>query len=95
MMKSIKDFSKKWCCEHSNKGCKVQCDGCWQIKSAWGCEQHNMELACEAGANYVLKKFEKELKRRMFEDYNQGAEEDEIAQGCMASMIAFIKQLKK
>ena len=53
-MKSIKEFSKEWCCEHSNKGCKEQCDGCWQIKSAWGCEQHNMELACETGANYVL-----------------------------------------
>jgi hypothetical protein len=60
-MKSIKEFSKEWCSEHSNKGCKEQCDGCWQIKSAWGCEQHNMELACEAGANYVLECFESVL----------------------------------
>lgn len=60
-MKSIKEFSKGWCCEHSNKGCKEQCDGCWQIKSAWGCEQHNMELACEAGANYVIEEIEELL----------------------------------
>lgn len=48
----------------------------------------------EAGANYVLNEIEKELKRRMLEDYNQGAEEDEIAHGCMASMIMFVRQLK-
>ena len=48
-----------------------------------------------AGANYVLDIVEKELQRRMLEDYNQGAEEDEIAQGCMASMIMFVRQLKK
>lgn len=47
------------------------------------------------GANYVLNEIEKELQRRMLEDYNQGAEEDEIAQGCMASMIMFVRQLKK
>lgn len=38
---------------------------------------------------------EKELQRRMLEDYNQDAEEDEIAQGCMASMIMFVRQLNK
>jgi hypothetical protein len=54
-MKSIKEKAKKWCSEHSNKGCTEQCDGCWQLKQAWGCEQHNMETAYEAGANYVLK----------------------------------------
>ena len=47
------------------------------------------------GANHVLEQIEKELTRRMLEDYNQGAEEDEIAQGCMASMIMFVRQLKK
>jgi len=47
------------------------------------------------GANYVLEEIEKELTRRMLEDYNQGAEEDEVAQGCMASMIMFVRQLKK
>ena len=57
-MKSIKDKAKKWCSEHSNKGCTEQCDGCWQLKQAWGCEQHNMETAYEAGANYVLERIE-------------------------------------
>jgi len=56
-MKSIKERAKKWCSEHSNKGCTEQCDGCWQLKQAWGCEQHNMETAYEAGANYVLEQF--------------------------------------
>ena len=36
MMKSIKEFSKEWCCE-----------------------QHNLELAFEAGANYVLEEVKK------------------------------------
>lgn len=49
----------------------------------------------EAGANYVLDEIEKELQRRMLEDYNQDAEEDEVAQGCMASMVMFVRQLKK
>lgn len=53
-MKSIKEKAKKWCSEHSNKGCTEQCDGCWQLKQTLGCEQHNMEMAYEAGANYVL-----------------------------------------
>ena len=53
-MKSIKEKSKEWCSNHSNKGCTEQCDGCWQLKQAWGCEQHNMETAYVAGANYVL-----------------------------------------
>ena len=38
---------------------------------------------------------EKELTRRMLEDYNEGAEEDEIAQGCMASLIMFVRQMKE
>jgi len=58
-MKSIKEKAKKWCSEHSNKGCTEQCDGCWQLKQAWGCEQHNMETAYEAGANYVLEQIMK------------------------------------
>lgn len=94
-MKSIKDSAKEWCSEHSNKGCKEQCDGCWQIKQPCWCEQHNMEEAYMQGANYVLDEIEKELTRRMLEDYNQGANEDEVAQGCMATMIMFVKQLKK
>ena len=44
-MKSIKEKAKKWCGEHSNKGCTEQCGDCWQLKQAWGCEQHNMETA--------------------------------------------------
>lgn len=61
-MKSIKDKAKKWCNEHSNKGCTEQCDGCWQLKQAWGCEQHNMETAYEAGANYVIAEIENIVK---------------------------------
>ena len=61
-MKSIKEKSKEWCSNHSNKGCTEQCDGCWQVKLVFGCEQHNMELAYEAGANYVLEEIEKLIK---------------------------------
>ena len=43
----------------------------------------------------VLDAIEKELTRRMLEDYNEGAEEDEIAQGCMASLIMFVRQMKE
>jgi len=59
------------------------------------CKQEWCEMAARASANYVLDEIEKELKRRMLEDYNQGMKEDEIAQVCMASMIEFIEQLKK
>ncbi len=43
----------------------------------------------------VLDAIEKELTRRMLEDYNTGAEEDEIAQGCMASFIMFVRRIKE
>ena len=48
----------------------------------------------------VLDAIEKELTRRMLEDYNLGVEEDEIerdeiAQGCMASLIMFVRQMKE
>lgn len=43
----------------------------------------------------VLDVIEKELTRRMLEDYNEGVEEDEIAQGCMASLIMFVRQMKE
>ena len=82
-MKSIKEFSKEWCSEHSNKGCKEQCDGCWQIKSTWGCEQHNMELACEAGANYVLD--------LLIEEDNKY---DNIIE-CYPALTRIIRELKK
>ena len=62
-MKNIKEKAKKWCSEHSNKGCTEQCDGCWQLKQASGCEQHNMETAYEAGANYVLDLLIAEIKK--------------------------------
>lgn len=62
-MKNIKEKAKKWCSEHSNKGCTEQCDGCWQLKQALGCEQHNMETAYEAGANYVLDLLISEIKK--------------------------------
>ena len=52
-------------------------------------------LAYKKGANYVLDEIEKELTRRMLEDYNQGAEEDEVAQGCMATMIMFVKAFRE
>ena len=57
-MKSIKEKSKEWCSNHSNKGCTEQCEGCWQVKTAFGCEQYNMGLAYEAGVNYVLEQIE-------------------------------------
>lgn len=61
-MKSIKEKAKKWCSEHSNKGCTEKCDECWQLRQVWGCEQRNMETAYEAGANYVLEQVECLLK---------------------------------
>lgn len=62
-MKNIKEKAKKYCSEHSNKGCTEQCDGYWQLKQALGCEQHNMETAYEAGANYVLDLLISEIKK--------------------------------
>ncbi len=59
------------------------------------CDRDNQRKAFVKGANYVLDIVEKELTRRMLEDYNQGAEEDEVAQGCMSTMIMFVRQLKK
>jgi len=88
-MKSIKEKAKKWCGEHSNKGCTEQCGDCWQLKQAWGCEQHNMEKAYEAGANYVLEKFvdivNKNTKPNGMEDRAEIAND----------MLILIKQLKK
>lgn len=88
-MNSIKEKSKEWCSEHSNKGCKEQCDGCWQVKQPWGCEQYNMELAYKAGANYVLEKFidivNKHTKPNGMEDRAQMA----------FDMLILIAQLKK
>lgn len=51
--------------------------------------------AVEIAEKDVLDVIEKELTRRMLEDYNEGAEEDEIAQGCMASLIMFVRQMKE
>lgn len=62
-MKNIKEKAKKYCSEHSNKGCTEQCDGCWQLKQALGCEQHNMETAYEAGANYAVDLLIAEIKK--------------------------------
>ena len=59
------------------------------------CDRDKQRKAFVNGANYVLDIVEKELARRMLEDYNQGAEEDEVAQGCMSTMIMFVRQLKK
>lgn len=61
-MKSIKDSAKEWCSKHSNKGCKESCNGCWQIKQPFGCEQHNMEDAYTHGANYVIEEIENVIK---------------------------------
>lgn len=43
----------------------------------------------------VLDVIEKELTQRMLKNYNEGAEEDDIAQGCMASLIMFVRQMKE
>jgi hypothetical protein len=56
--------------------------------------------AVEIAREEVLDAIEKELTRRMLEDYNLGVEEDEIkrdeiAQGCMASLIMFVRQMKE
>lgn len=83
-MKSIKEEAKKWCSEHSNKGCTEKCDGCWQLRQVWGCEQHNMETAYEAGANYVLKQVETLLK-----DKNTGLVE------MWDKLITLVEQLKE
>lgn len=56
MTEELKKAAKEWCCKHSNKGCPYDCDDCWQLKHAWGCEQHNMELAFIAGAKWAEEK---------------------------------------
>lgn len=66
-MKSIKKKTKEWCSNQSNKGCTEQCDGCWQMIQGFGCEQHNMELAYEAGANYVLEQIEQLIYEKQAE----------------------------
>ena len=57
------DLSKEakiWCAKHSNKGCTDNCAGCWQLKQALGCEQHNMESAYIAGSlNAINRKWRK------------------------------------
>lgn len=81
-MKSIKEKSNEYANEQD-------------LRMAYNGSCDNCRQGFVAGANYVLDEIEKELTRRMLVDYNQGAEEDEVAQGCMATMIMFIRQLKK
>jgi len=50
MTMDLNKEAKIWCAKHSNKGCKDNCSGCWQLKQEWGCEQHNMESAYIAGS---------------------------------------------
>ena len=90
-MKSIKEKAKKWCSEHSNKGCTEQCDGCWQLKQAWGCEQHNMETAYEAGANYALDSIE-EFMANIYLGSNAA---EMFYKDLKANIHKFIEQLKK
>lgn len=89
-MKSIKEQANEYA---DNHGFRVPYDGSDNFY-----DDVDVKASKEgfmAGANYVLDIVEKELQRRMLEDYNQGVEEDEIAQGCMATMIMFVRQLKK
>jgi hypothetical protein len=83
-MKSIKESSKEWCSQNSNKKCKESCDGCWVTKTPLGCEQHNMELAYEAGANDVLEEINYILM-----------DKDLDCEEICDSLFALIKQLKK
>lgn len=89
-MKSAKEKAKEWCGEHSNKGCTEQCDSCWQLKQAWGCEQHNMETAYMAGANYVLDEIES-LMKDVSDEYPR------FQQGVIihGRLIKLLEQLKK
>lgn len=91
-MKSIKEKSKEWCSNHSNKDCTEQCDSCWQVKSAFGCEQHNMELAYEAGANYVLEQIENFMKDL---DLGNSTKEKFYKLDVLADIGLFIEKLKK
>ena len=51
----MEEAAKEWCAEHSNKGCReASCEGCWQLDTAFGCEQHNMEMAFMEGARCAL-----------------------------------------
>ena len=87
-MKTIREKSKEWCSERSNKGCKEQCDGCWQLKQAWGCEQHNMELAYEAGANYVVEEIENLVKTTI-------GEGETYHYNLYIGLVNLLEQLKK
>jgi hypothetical protein len=90
-MKSIKEAAEEWCCAHSNKGCTEQCDGCWQMIKGFGCEQHNMELAYEAGANYVIVEIENFMKDL---DLGNSSKEKFYKLDVLANIHKFIEQLK-
>lgn len=64
--KSIKEQSKEWCAEHSNKGCKEPCKGCWQLNTGFGCEQHKMEESYIAGSEAMLDKACKYIETILF-----------------------------
>lgn len=87
-MKSIKEKSKEWCGEHSNKGCKEKCNGCWQVKQPWGCEQYNMELAYETGANYVVEEIENLVKTTI-------GEGETYHYNLYIGLVNLLEQLKK
>ena len=51
------------------------------------------ESGWDAAVDETLAKVISECEKRMFDDYSQGTENDEIAQGCMASLIYYFKSL--
>lgn len=54
-MKNYLDYrAEVWAIVHSSKGCVSSCEGCWQLKKPFGCEQHNMAVSYKQGYQDAL-----------------------------------------
>lgn len=49
--------AKKWCSRHSEKHCLSSCDNCWVLAQGFKCEQHDLEVAFNAGYSACMHKF--------------------------------------
>ena len=49
----------------------------------------------ELGQQDLIEEIEQELLRRFLNDYNNGLDDDEVAKGCLASVLFYIRELKQ
>lgn len=83
--------AKQWCSAHSNKGCNESCEGCWQINTPFGCEQHNMEQAYIEGAKFVLVEQISEILSHPQRYVNA---DKSVEQGMIDALNELVEQLK-